>query len=129
VAKPAPPQEVRELRIVVVGRAPVVMTPAALLAHPALSSSAAGGKARQVPLRPLLDKLVGPGARVAVVTDATGGRAVVPLAAWAAPGVVPVLWRNRRGLFKVGFVDAQGRRLSDSAEYRDVVELAVVFDR
>ncbi len=105
------------------------LTPASLQLHPPLSTTQAGGKMRLVPLRALLASLVGPGARLAAVRDAFGGRAIVDGAFWATPTVVPVVWTNRRGLFKVGFVDDKGRRLPDSVEYRDVVELAVLVDR
>lgn len=126
VVKPPPLVESRELRIVVAGRPPVVVTPTTLAAHTPLSSTQAGGKTKQYPLRALLEKVVGPGARLVAVADHYGNRSAVDAALLAAPDVLPVVWTNRRGLFKVGFVDARGRRLDDSVEFRDVVELQVV---
>lgn len=91
-----------------------------------LASTQAGGKAKQYAVRALLDRFVGPGSRLVAVADHAGNRSVVDAALASAPDVVPVVWTNRRGLFKVGFVDAKGRRLDDTVEYRDVVELQIV---
>lgn len=125
-AKPPPPIESRELRIVVAGRPPVVVSTTTLSTLTPVSSTQAGGKAKQYALRTLLDRLVGPGARLVGVADHAGNRSAVDAALLNAPDVVPVVWTNRRGMFKVGFVDKHGRRLDDTVEYRDVVELHVV---
>lgn len=85
----------------------------------------AGGKARQYPLAPLLHKLLGRTARVVAVVDHDGQRAALDAAAWNGPGLVPVIWTNRRGLFKLGVVDEDGRRVDGSVEFRDVVEVHV----
>jgi hypothetical protein len=124
-AKPPPPVESRELRVVVAGRPAIVVTPTTLATQTPVSSTQAGGKAKQFAVRALLEKIVGPGARLVAVVDHEGNRAVVDAALLASPDVVAVVWTNRRGLFKVGFVDTKGRRLDESIEFRDVVELQV----
>ncbi len=117
--------EQRELRIVVAGRPAILVAATALSTLTPVSSTQAGGKAKQYALRALLDRFVGPGARLVALADHAGTRSVVDAALLNAPDVVPVVWTNRRGLFKVGFVDDHGRRLDDSVEFRDVVELQV----
>ncbi len=85
-----------------------------------------GGKTHLWPLKDALAAVAGPKARLVAVTLPGGQRLAVDEKAWADPERIPVVWQNRRGLFKLGWVDKLGQRIPDSQELRDVRALEIV---
>lgn len=123
--KPVPPVETRELVIVVTGKKPLTLARDVLEKMAPLPSQATGGKAKQYPLRDVIATLVDPKARVQAVGLGGGQRVVVDEKMWTNPSLTPVLWLNRRGLFKLGWVDARGKAAAGAPELRDVLTLEV----
>ncbi len=76
-----------------------------------------GGKAKQYALADVLPA----GAELIAVVVSTGQRVVID-DKWTRAGHA-VLWQNRRGLFKLGWVDAKGVAVANAPELRDVVVL------
>ena len=123
-AAPAVEQRVLEVRV---AGAPFAKRTSADLAKlkPLPSAPGNGAKTTLYPLHDALAAWVGPGARLASVVMAGGMRLAIEEKAWSDPTRAMVLWQNRRGLFKVGFVDVKGQ-LVPGQEIRDVVVLDVV---
>lgn len=117
--KPAPAVEQRTLDVKLADKSVAKWTTKDIAAWPALTVTAAGvgGKTKQYALA---DRLPA-GTRLVAVVVATGQRVAID-EKWASAGQA-VLWQNRRGLFKLGFADANGVAVPNIPELRDVIVL------
>ena len=125
--KAAPPIEARSLSIVMGGALKATLTTADLARVTSLPSPmSTSGKQTLWPLKDALSLFVHKDARVAIAVLEGGERVAIDEAMWRDPARLPVLWQNRRGLFKLGWSDAKGVLLKGTPELRDVRLLEVV---
>jgi hypothetical protein len=112
------------LRVVVTGGAPTTWAPDALaqVAHFAIHADGADKDAWS--LRDVAHKLVGPTARVTAVVDGDGTHAKIDAKAWGDAKKTPVLRINRRGMYKIEWVDKDGNLTMDD-DVRDVRSVEV----
>jgi hypothetical protein len=75
-------------------------------------------------LRDIVTKLVGPKARATAAVDGDGTRAKLDAKQWADATKTPVLRVNRRGMYKIEWVDKDGNMTSDD-DVRDVRSLEI----
>jgi hypothetical protein len=75
-------------------------------------------------LRDIVTKLVGPKARVTAAVDGDGTRAKIDAKQWADATKTPVLRVNRRGMYKIEWVDKDGNMTSDD-DVRDVRSIEI----
>lgn len=113
------------LRVVVAGRPPTSWTAADFAAVPRLTIHADNSAKDAWSLRDIAHKLVGPKARVTIAVDGDGTRERIAPRDWADASKTPVLRINRRGMYKIEWVDKDGNMLQDD-DVRDVrsVELS-----
>jgi hypothetical protein len=123
---PAPPTEKRELELRVKDAVVAKVTTDQLKKMKALPEKGPGGKATIYSLKDIVATLVGPNAKVVAVHLGTGDTVQVDDKAWTDATRTPVLWQNRRGFFKLGWVDAKGEWMPATMELRDVRALDVV---
>ena len=76
-------------------------------------------------LRDIVVKLVGPRARVSAAVDGEGTRAKIDAKQWADATKTPVLRVNRRGMYKIEWVDKDGNMTNDD-DIRDVRTVEVI---
>jgi hypothetical protein len=110
----------------VAGAVVAKLNTAALAKLKALPSKGTGGKARIYALKEALGTLVAPGARVVAVHLGDGSTVSVDAKAWTDATRSPVVWQNRRGLFKLGWLDDKGQAMPTNMELRDVRALDVI---
>lgn len=113
------------LRVVVAGRPPTSWTSADFAAVPRFTIHADNSAKDAWSLRDIAHKLVGPKARVTIAVDGDGTRDRIAPRDWADASKTPVLRINRRGMYKIEWVDKDGNMLEDD-DVRDVrsVELS-----
>jgi len=112
------------LKVIVTGTGPTTWTPAALAALPRFTIHADGADKDAWSLRDLAHALVGPRARVTAAVDGDGTSAKIDKKDWADPKKVPVLRINRRGMYKIEWVDKDGSLTNDD-DVRDVRSVEV----
>jgi hypothetical protein len=101
------------LKVLVTGTGPTTWTPAALAALPRFTIHADGSDKDAWPLRDVVHVLVGPRARVTAAIDGDGTSAKIDKKAWADTKKTPVLRINRRGMYKIEWVDRDGDLTND----------------
>jgi hypothetical protein len=112
------------LKILVAGGAPQSWAPSAFDPIPRMSIRADNSDKDAWSLRDVVHKLVGPKARVTVAVDGEGTRAKIDPKDWADAKKTPVLRINRRGMYKIEWVDDKGNMTNDD-DVRDVRSLEV----
>jgi hypothetical protein len=112
------------LKVLVTGAAPTAWSPAALAAVPHFTIHADGADKDAWSLRDVTHQLVGPHARVTAAVDGEGTRAKIEPKAWTDPKKTPVLRINRRGMYKIEWVDKDGNMTNDD-DVRDVKSVEV----
>jgi hypothetical protein len=123
---PQPPQEQRALEVRVAGVVKAKLTAGDIeKMTPLPQSQGVGGKARVYSLRDAVAAIAGPNAQLVAVELTGGKRVVVADKDWLDPERTPILWQNRRGLFKAGWIDKTGKPLPDAPEWRDVAALEI----
>ena len=118
-ASNAPP-----LGVVVVGGPPTTWTPDALAALARFTIHADGADKDAWSLRELAHALVSPKARVTAAIDSGGSRSKIDKKDWADAKKTPVLRINRRGMYKIEWVDKDGSLTNDD-DIRDVRSVEV----
>jgi hypothetical protein len=113
------------LKVVVTGGAPTTWTPAALSAVQRFTIHADGADKDAWSLRDVVHQLVGPRARATSAVDGDGTRAKISPKDWADVKKTPVLRINRRGMYKIEWVDKDGNMTNDD-DVRDVKTVEVV---
>jgi hypothetical protein len=113
------------LEVVVTGTGPTTWTPDALAAQPRFTIHADGADKDAWSLRDLAHALVGPHARVTGATDGGGTKAKIAKKDWADPKKTPVLRINRRGMYKIEWVDKDGSLTPNDEDVRDVRSVEV----
>jgi hypothetical protein len=116
--------EAAPLKVVVTGAAPTAWSPASLAAVPRFTIHADGADKEAWSLRDVTHQLVGPHARVTGAVDGDGTRAKIDPKAWADAKKTPVLRINRRGMYKIEWVDKDGNMTNDD-DVRDVKSVEV----
>jgi hypothetical protein len=76
-------------------------------------------------LRDLAHALVGPHARVTGAADGGGTKVKIAKKDWADPKKTPVLRINRRGMYKIEWVDKDGSLTPNDEDVRDVRSVEV----
>ena len=127
---PAPPVEKRELEVRVKNGdhfdTVAKITTADLQKLKALPGKGPGGKATIYSLKDVVGHAVAAKARVVTVHLGDGQSVAVDDKAWADASRTPVLWQNRRGFFKLGWIDKTGHWMPATMELRDVRSIDVV---
>jgi hypothetical protein len=110
------------LRVVIAGRPPTSWTAADFAAVPRFTVHADNAARDAWSLRDIAHKLVGPKARVTLAVDGDGTRDRIAPQDWGDTRKTPVLRINRRGMYKIEWVDKDGNMLEDD-DVRDVRSL------
>jgi hypothetical protein len=112
------------LKVVITGGAPASWSPAALAAVQRFTIHADGADKDAWSLRDVVHQLVGPKARATSAVDGDGTRAKISPKDWADAKKTPVLRINRRGMYKIEWVDKDGNMTNDD-DVRDVKTVEV----
>jgi hypothetical protein len=123
---PAPPTEKRILELKVANALVGTLTTADLKKLKPLPEKGPAGKATIYSLKDVVSTMVAPNAKVVAVHLGTGEVIPVDAKAWTDTTRTPVIWQNRRGLFKLGWIDAKGEWMPATMELRDVRTLDIV---
>jgi len=111
--------DVAPLKVVIPGAAASSWTPDALASVPRFTVHADGSDKDAWSLRDVAHKLVGPKAHVTAAIDGEGTRSSIKPKDWADAKKTPVLRINRRGMYKIEWVDDHGNMTTDD-DVRDV---------
>jgi len=112
------------IKVVVAGGAPATWAPDALAAVTRFTIHADGADKDVWSLREVAHQLVGPHARITGAVDGDGTHAKITSKDWADAKKTPVLRINRRGMYKIQWVDKNGDVTSDD-DVRDVRTIEV----
>ena len=112
------------LKVVIAGAAPTSWTPDAFEAVPRFTIHSDGSDKDAWSLREVAHKLVGPKARITAAVDGDGSRDKIDAKDWADAQKTPVLRINRRGMYKIEWVDTAGNMTNDD-DVRDVRSVEV----
>jgi hypothetical protein len=112
------------IKVVLAGGAPTTWTPEALAAVPRFTIHADGADKDVWSLREVAHQLVGPRARITGALDGDGTHAKIDPKDWADAKKTPVLRINRRGMYKIQWVDKDGHVTGDD-DVRDVRSIEV----
>jgi hypothetical protein len=112
------------LKVVVAGGPPTTWTPDALAAVARFTIHSDGSDKDVWSLRDVAHQLVGPHARVTAAVDGDGSREKIDPRDWADAKKTPVLRINRRGMYKIQWVDKSGNVTGDD-DVRDVRSVEV----
>jgi hypothetical protein len=118
-ASNAPP-----LKVVLTGGAPTAWSPDQLAPIKHFTIHSDGSEKDAWSLREIAHQLVGPNARVVGAVDGDGTKAKIAAKAWNDPKKTPVLRINRRGMYKIEWVDKDGNMTNDD-DVRDVKSVEV----
>jgi hypothetical protein len=114
----------KPLAVVIAGRPPGLWTPDALGAVTRFTIHADGADKDVWSLREVARQLVGPYARITGAVDGDGTHAKITRKDWADAKKTPVLRINRRGMYKIQWVDRNGDVTNDD-DVRDVRTIEV----
>ena len=112
------------LAVVIVGGAPTTWSPAAFAPLPRFTIHADSNDKDAWSLRDLSHSLVGPRTRVTAAVDGDGERTQIEPRDWTDSSKTPVLRINRRGKYKIEWVDSDGNMLNHG-DVRDVRSIEV----
>jgi hypothetical protein len=112
------------LKVVITGGTPKTWSPDAFASIQRFTIHSDGSEKDAWSLRDIAHQLVGPKARVVGAVDGDGTRAKIQPKDWADPRKTPVLRINRRGMYKIEWVDKDGNMTNDD-DVRDVKSVEV----
>ena len=112
------------LKVVIPGGAPAAWTPDVLAAVTRFTIHTDGSEKDAWSLRDVTHQLVGPKARVIGAVDGDGTHAKINAKDWADAKKTPVLRINRRGMYKIEWVDKDGNMTNDD-DVRDVRSIEI----
>jgi hypothetical protein len=112
------------LKVVVTGGESTSWPPEAFDAVPRFTIHSDGSERDAWSLRDIAHKLVGPRARITMAVDGDGTRDRIDAKDWSDAKKTPVLRINRRGMYKIEWVDQNGNMTNDD-DVRDVRSVEV----
>jgi hypothetical protein len=112
------------LKVVVTGGTPTTWSPDAFAGIKQFTIHSDGSEKGAWSLREITHQLVGPKARVVGAVDGDGTKAKINPKDWADAKKTPVLRINRRGMYKIEWVDKDGNMTNDD-DVRDVKSIEV----
>ncbi|HEY8086681.1 MAG TPA: hypothetical protein VIF09_02520 [Polyangiaceae bacterium] len=112
------------LKVVITGGTPTTWTPDAFAPVKRFTIHSDGSEKDAWSLRDIAHQLVGPKARVLGAVDGGGTKARIAGKDWADAKKTPVLRINRRGMYKIEWVDKDGNMTNDD-DVRDVKTIEV----
>jgi hypothetical protein len=112
------------LKVVITGGTPTTWAPDAFAPVKRFTIHSDGSDKDAWSLRDIVHQLVGPKARVLGAVDGDGTKARIAPKDWADAKKTPVLRINRRGMYKIEWVDKDGNMTNDD-DVRDVKSIEV----